>query len=138
MTLNMDPETLPGKDALALARDWTDAKLAEDKCKEWRIAVEEALDKILGHKPEGSKTHTVGFYKVTMTGVINRKLDHDKWKEVEKQVPAELRPVKTKLELDEKGVKWLQENRPDIWRVVAQAVTTTPGKTGVKVTRKEE
>lgn len=130
------PEALGAKDTAALAHDWLNAKAAEEKCKEWRLAVEEALDKALGHKEEGSKTHKVGYYAIEMKGVLNRKLDKEKWDTIKKGVPRELWPIKDAL--DEAGVKWLQKERPDIWKVVAQAVTTTPGKVGVKVTRKEE
>ena len=135
----LTPAALAGKDAAALAGDWLQARGAEEKCKAWRIAVEEALDKALGHKAEGAKTHKVGYYSVTLTGVLNRKLDKEKWEAIKAKVPEELRAVvKYEPKLDEKGAKWIQEERPDVWRVVAQAVTTTPGKTGVKVVRKEE
>jgi hypothetical protein len=135
---NYTPEALAAATPEELCADWLQAKTAEEKCKAWRVAVEEALDAILGHKPEGSKTHAVEDFKVEITGVLNRKLDKEKWEEVKGQIPEELRPVRMKPEVDPTGCKWLQKNRPDVWAIAAQAITVTPGKTGVKITKKEE
>ena len=125
------------KDVEEMAELWLQAKAAEDKTKQWRVAVEEALDALLGHKPEGSKTHTAGPFKITLTGKLYRKMDWEAWEGIKAQVPDELRPTRLVEELDEQGVKWLSEHRPELYAVVAQAITTTPGKVGVKVVRKE-
>jgi hypothetical protein len=132
------PEALAAATPEVLCDDWLRAKAAEDACRAWRVAVEEQLAARLGHKPEGSKSHAVGEFKVELTGVLNRKLDKEKWEEVKNQIPEELRPVRMKPEVDATGCKWLAKNRPDVWAIAAQAITVTPGKTGVKITKKEE
>jgi hypothetical protein len=38
-----------------------------------------------------------------------------------------------KLEADATGCKWLADNEPAIWRKIAQAFETKPGKVSVKV-----
>lgn len=125
-----DLQAAPPEELAAL---WLEAKDAEAAMNAYRIAVEEALEKHLGKKEEGSQTHTIGGYKVTITGTMSRKLDAEKWREIEEQVPVDRRPVQLVEKLDEKGCKWLAENDPATWSLVAQAVTVKPGKTGVKV-----
>ncbi len=132
------PEALMERETEDLCRDWLRAKFAEEKCREWRLAVENAMEARLEHPIEGSKTHSVGDCKVTLTARLYRKMDWTKWEEIKERVPTDLRPVKVIEELDETGVKWLAKNRPDIYQTVCEAITTTPGKIGVKVARKEE
>ncbi len=117
-----------------LCREWLNAKRLEDDAKQKRIEAEEALITLLGARDEGAQTHDVGQFKVTVTGVINRKLDAETYfGQVEAQLPEDLRPVRMEPKLDETGVKWLQSNRPDLYAIMARALTVKPGKTGVKV-----
>jgi hypothetical protein len=46
-----------------------------------------------------------------------------------------LRPVEYVPKLDEKGFRWLQENNPGLYRIMARAVETKPGKVAVTVER---
>ncbi len=114
-----------------LAAEWLSAKAIEAKAVADRVAIEEKIVAVTGKKDEGSQTHDADGFKITVRGVINRKMDWDKWKEVEPQIPAELRPVKQKPELDDKGVKWLQANRPDLYALLP--LETKPGKTGIDI-----
>lgn len=120
-------------DAIELSAALLDAKAAEDAAKEQRIEVEEALVKILGLKPEGSKTHDLGGFKVTITGVVNRTLNNEVWETIKDKLPPEIRPVTYEPKLDVTGVKWLQENQVEDYKILAQALTIKPGKTSVKV-----
>lgn len=116
-----------------LSRDWLVAKADEESAKSRRIKIEEGLIASLGAKPEGSKTHDLGEFKVTVTGVINRTLDKEVWETIKDKLPQEIRPVTYEPTLDVTGVKWLQENQPEDYKVLAQAITVKPGKTAVKV-----
>jgi hypothetical protein len=58
-------------------------------------------------------------------------MDWDRWPEVKEKIPAHLRPVKTKEELDERGVKWLAENRPELYALLPLEVK--PAKTAVNI-----
>jgi hypothetical protein len=112
---------------------WLDANEAETKANEARIAAEGHITKHLNAKSEGAVTHALDGFKVTLTQPITRKLDERAWTLVMDGCPKELRPVKTKLEADTAGMKWLADNEPAIWRKIAQAFEIKPGKIGVKV-----
>ncbi len=120
-------------DIQQLSQDWLEAKAAEDASKARRVEIEKAIVSRLGKREEGSKTHNIGTHKVTVTGVINRTLDKGVWESIKDQIPEKLRPVTYVPKLDTTGVKWLQTNDPDIYRLVAKALTIKPGKTNVKV-----
>lgn len=116
-----------------LSKAWLEAKADEDASKARRVKIEEAIVSQLGKREEGSKTHGLGTHKVTITGVINRTLDKEVWESIKDQIPEELRPVTYEPKLDVTGVKWLQKNDPDTYRLVAKALTIKPGKTNIKV-----
>lgn len=115
----------------ALCTEWLNAKQNEAACVAARIKIEERIITLTGKKDEGSETHMTDGFKVTVKAVINRKMDWDKWKEVKAKIPVELQPVKMKPELDDRGVKWLAENRPDLYALLP--VEVKPGKTGIEV-----
>jgi len=117
----------------ALARDWLDAKKAETAAQSRRVAIEGQLAAALEVKDEGSITHKLDGYKVTLTQPVTRKLDEAAWEKVKSKAPMEMWPVKTKVEADTKGMKWLEENEPAIWRKIAAAFQSKKGKVGVKV-----
>lgn len=119
-----------------LAAEWLEAKAAENAANKRRIEIEDAIVAITGKRQEGSETTPLeNGWKVTVTGKITRKLDEEAWAQVKDSVPEDLRPVRevVKLELDTKGVRWLEENQPEVYRVVAQAITITPAKTAVEI-----
>jgi hypothetical protein len=117
----------------ALARDWLDAKKAENEAVARRVAIEAQLAAALEVKEEGSITHKLDGYKVTLTQPVTRKLDEAAWEKVKSKAPMEMWPVKTKVEADATGMKWLEKNEPAIWRKIASAFESKKGKVGVKV-----
>lgn len=117
----------------ALARDWLDAKRAENAATATRIKIEEELAQALDVPEEGSKTHKIDGFKVTLTQPVTRKLDAVAWEKVRQNISDDLAPVKIKLEADAAGCKWLASNEPKLWRKIAAAFETKPGKIGVKV-----
>jgi len=117
----------------ALARDWLDAKKAETEAQKRRHKIEAQLAQALEVKDEGAITHNIEGYKVTLTQPVTRKLNARAWALVEGGCPEALRPVKSVLSADVAGVKWLADNEPAIWRKIASAFETKPGKIGVKV-----
>ena len=127
----MTDKTLP-----ELANEWLAAKTAETAANHARVDIEARIIALTGAKEEGSKTHNIDNLKIEVTGVINRKMDWAAWESVKDSIPENLRPVRIKLELDETGVKYLQQNEPELYAKLP--MTTKPGKTGVKVTVKAE
>ena len=122
----------------ALARDWLDAKSDEQKAAARRLKIEKELTAALDAKDEGSITHKLDGYKVTLTQPVRRSLDVKMWGMLKHKIPEQLRPVKTKLEADASGMKWLAENEPKFWAAVAPAFTTKPGKISVKIEEVEK
>jgi len=122
----------------ALARDWLEAKSDEQKANARRMAIEKEITAALEAKDEGSITHNLDGYKVTLTQPVRRTVDAETWSMIESTIDADFHPVKYKLEVDAKGVKWLQENEPMQWAKMAPAFTTKPGKISVKVEKLEK
>lgn len=118
-------------DIETLATDWLRAKGEEAAANKRRVEIESQLVELIGKKDEGSKTQEVGNFKITTTGKVTRKMEWDKWELVKEQIPANLHPIKTKEELDEKGVKWLKENQPEFYNLLP--ITVTPAKTAIDI-----
>ena len=117
----------------ALCAEWLEAKRAETAANKRRIEIETQLAQCFDVPGEGSKTHKLDNFKITLTQPVSRKVDQDIWDKVKRTVPASLRPVKMKLEADATGCKYLANNEPEIWARIAPAFETKPGKIGVKV-----
>lgn len=118
---------------LEIVQGIIDAKNAEDDAKQKRIELEEALIAIVGKKDEGSQTHKIGDYKVTITAKLTRTLDKNVWAKVENAVPESLRPVEYKPSLDLKGLRYLELNEPEVFKLVSTAVTVKPAKPSVSI-----
>lgn len=116
-----------------LFQQWLDFKQQEELARNNRITVEQQIIDEYGCKDEGSQTHKPDGYKVTITGKVNRTLDAAAWGSVADKVPANLSPVQYKPSLDARGLKYLKSNEPEIYRIVAEAITAKPGKPSVKV-----
>lgn len=96
---------------------------------------EEALLAAVGAKEEGSQTVTVGDYKVTTTGKINRSLDAKAWDALKQQIPEPLanRLVRYKAEINLTELKFIAAHEPSYYAMVAPAITSKPAKTSVEV-----
>ena len=117
----------------ALARDWLNAKRAENEANAARIKIEEQLAEALDVPDEGGKTHKIEGFKITLTQPVARKLDYTVWETGKHHVSEDLAPIKVKFEADAAGCKWLAANDAATWRKIAPAFETKPGKIGVKV-----
>jgi len=117
--------------------EWLNAKSDEKKANQRRLELEQELIEMLGMKCEGSKTHNLEGFKVTIKGSMNRKLDKDAYLGLASRIPADRNPVRVveKFELDDAGCRWLTENDPTVWGILAAAITTTPAKPSVTVVR---
>lgn len=116
-----------------LAREYLALKTERDDLDTQMTALTEELASRLEHPDEGSKTHNLEGVKVTVTSRVNRTIDERKWREIRSGVPKNLWPVKEKVTVEPKGCRYLAENHPELWGVVAGAITEKPGKPGVKV-----
>jgi hypothetical protein len=117
----------------SLCAAWLEAKHAENVARILRLEIETDLAEAFDVPTEGSKTHRLDNYKLTITQPVYRKVDETEWLRVASLIPENLRPVRVKLEADGTGCKYLANNEPDMWKAVAGAFETKPGKVGVKV-----
>jgi hypothetical protein len=117
-----------------LAHRYLQLKAEENEAKEARRAVGEELAAALEHPDEGSKTHTVGGFKVTIKGTVNRKVDWELFDGVAFSLPPGIpAPVVVKRELDVVGLRWLQREQPEFYARIARAITAKPGAVLVEV-----
>ena len=119
-----------------LAAAFAAAKDEEARATELRRAIAAQIQAMTGHDAEGSKTYKDGDWRVTVKAPLITSMDWQKWEETKLAIPEQFWPVEMKPSLDMKGVKWLYENNPDAYAVVAQAMTIKPG--AVQVTVKLE
>jgi len=126
---------MTNRTAADAASDWMTAKNMETEANRLRLEAEAELIKFLGAKTEGAESHQIGPYKATITGKLNRKIDWDAFHKMD--IPAQLAPVKYKPELDNKGLKYIESNEPEVFKRFCTAMTIEPAKTSVTVIRTE-
>lgn len=117
-----------------LATLWHHAKAKEDQARDERVKIEEEILKAHPAKEEGSETfETSQGAKITLTGKVSYKADVDRLIALSGSWPADIRPVRTKVEADETRLKAIRQHRPDLWAAIAPAIETKPAKTGVSI-----
>lgn len=118
-----------------LAAELEAAKIAEAQATAVRIDAERALVNALGVRDEGSETHRGSAYKVTITGVVNRRVAVAALDAVRARLapPIFEQAFRYKPEVIAAGVKYLRNNEPELYAIAAQAITATPGKPQVKI-----
>lgn len=116
--------------------DYVGAKRAEDEAKARRLQAEERILALHPAREEGAESFEAAGFKVTVTGKLGYACDDPKAL-VEacaaQQWPPSMIPVKTRLELDPTGCKWLRNNEPEAWALLAHFITIKPAKTAVAV-----
>jgi hypothetical protein len=121
-----------------LALLWGIAKGKEDAARAERIKIEEDILKAHPAKEEGSETFkTANGVTVTLTGKVTYRADIDRLIALTGSWPDDIRPIKSKVEADETRLKAIRNERPDLWRRIAEAVETKAAKTGVTIKFKE-
>lgn len=111
-----------------LAADWLAAKRVEQEAVTRRVQLEEELLRVIPNKEEGrATTQLSNGLRVVATGKMNYKADVERLLALTAAWPE--KPVKTKVEADEAFLKSIRNDRPDLWRQIAPAVTLKPAKT---------
>lgn len=117
-----------------LAIEWLKAKGAERAANLKRLEVEKEIIDQLGCPEESSKTTQVDeALKVIIKGSMSYKADIGMLLPLLEQLPAHMRPIKVETKLDETGAKYLRNNEPNIWRLIAPAITVKPAKPSITV-----
>lgn len=116
-----------------LAEQWRAAKADEEAARKQRVQIEENIIHQTGVREEGSITVEAGAWKIRITGKLNRKLDPQAWERIRDSIPEALRPVIYAPQLELAGLRYLENNEPDIYRIVARAIETKPAKPAVEI-----
>jgi hypothetical protein len=133
------PQPITTADPLAEAVETlVAARRDEEIAKRRRIDAEERVIALAAfHKEEGSQTIDAAGYKVTLTAKLIYACDDPRALAeacAAAGVGPTMIPVKTVVELDATGAKWLRANEPDFWAsVLAKHITVKPAKVAVSV-----
>lgn len=124
-------------DTLAAALET--AKITEENARAKRVDAELALVRALGCKEEGASTHRGSGYKVTITGVINRRVDAAALDAVRERLSPAMfeRAFRYRPEAIDAGVRYLRDNEPALYAIASEAITAQPGKPSVRLERIE-
>lgn len=102
---------------------------AVKNCADIRAAIAQIVDT----PQEGTAQTITKYFKVTTTGKLTRKLDVKIWNEIKDEIPEEYHPVRTKLEIDLKKLRAIEQANKEVFQKIARAIDTKEGNTGVKV-----
>lgn len=116
---------------LALMRAKEDEAAARDA----RVAIENEIVRLVEAKDEGSVTATGTQFKASVTFGVNRTIDREALESIRDTVPPALffRAIEYRPAIDTAGLRYLRNNEPDTYAVLAQAITAKPAKPSVKV-----
>jgi hypothetical protein len=115
-----------------LAQEWLAAKRAELEATNNRLQIEQELLKLVPHKEEGrSATVLTNGMKVVAAGKMIYKADVERLLALTAAWPE--KPIKTKVEADESFLKTIRNDRPDLWRQIAPAISLKPAKTYITI-----
>ena len=121
-----------------LCAAWKEIKDAERAATARRHEIEAAMVDLLDVPEEGTATAIAGEYKATATARLTRKLDTDMWEDIKDEIPTHLWPIRTKLEIDTKKLRIIEESSRDMYRLVSRAINSKPAKVGMKVVINED
>lgn len=142
-----NPTTAPvrriNRTPITIIEDLRDAARREKEAAAERVELEEELVgalRLAGEidaRQEGAQTVHVDHFKVVVTAKLSRKPTKGGLDKIQTLGLGDLTPVKTKIEVDETGLKYLAANEPQIYAKVAPFIETKPAKTSVTVTRED-
>jgi hypothetical protein len=96
--------------------------------------IEEKIIDMVGIKEEGSSTTKLeSGLKITVTGKITYSADMALLAQLCQALPENLHPIKTKVELDTTGAKYIRNNEPEAWKILSGAITIKPAKASVEI-----
>ena len=107
-----------------LASEWLEVKAQEKLIIARRHAIEAQITEALEAKSEGSITHKLDLFKVTLTQPVSRKVDPIVWEKVKDKLPIGWEPVKHTISADAAACRYLVEKEPRLWAKVSKAFET--------------
>ena len=122
-----------------MAFRWRLLKDAEEKAKLERVKCESDMLPFLDQREEGACTTTLSDgTKITVQNSFGRSIHWDTWKRIQPRIPTDLHPIKLVEMLDETRLKFLLQNEPDTYKIISEAITTTPRKPNITVKKAEQ
>lgn len=124
----------------SLIKEWLECKTLENAYKLERLDVEKQIEEFYSDQlpEEGSKSFEVGDNKITLTKKMKYDLDEQSYLAIRPDIPSALRPENIKITLDLKFYRKLEEDSPDIHKLISNCITIKPEKTGFKIEPKKE
>ena len=120
-----------------LAERLFEAKNAEREATAARIEIEEEILILVPAREEGSDSRLLSNgLQLKTIGKLIYKVDLEKLIQLTAAWPDGFKPVKTEIKADDTILKAIRAQRPDLWREIADAITTKPAKTAVTVETK--
>lgn len=116
-----------------LAHRLRSLKASEAAIKAERQAVETEIVALTGLRTHGQKTVPAGPFKLTVKPNYGYSMDWSAWQDIAAQIPVELHPTKTKVEVDEVKVRALRDSHPDLYVALAFALTVKPQRPSVEI-----
>lgn len=136
---NTATNILPMPSALERAAEaLIQAKAAEIAANQRRLEAERDVLHLLGEiEAEGTHKSSAGAYTVTVRSSMNRTLDRDVLVQIAPQIPEQIakRLFRWKPELELRELRYIQDNEPELYGIVAQAITMKPAKPSISVER---
>lgn len=117
-------------------QDYVRAKRDEEAAAAARLRAEQRILALRPAKEEASMTFEAGGFKVTTTGKLAYKCADPQallQAGLAMGLDRSMVPVKVKTELDATGCKWLRNNEPETWALLAGHVSIEPAKTAISV-----
>jgi len=122
-----------------MAFRWRLLKDAEEKAKLERVKCESDMLPFLDQREEGACTTTrADGTKITVKNSFGRSIHWDTWKRIQPRIPTDLHPIKLVDMLDETRRKFLLQNEPDTYKIISEAITTTPRKPNITEKKAEQ
>lgn len=111
------------------------AKIAEVRARDARIDAENAVLAHMTEREEGSTSLRGLGWKATATYGVNRTIDDAALNAVRGTVPADLfdQVFGWKPALRLEGLRYVRNNEPEAYAVLAQAITARPAKPSVRI-----
>jgi len=121
-----------------IADRWLSAKRAEKDANDKRLEIEKEIVELLGCPKEGTEKTIAENFCVRVKGVMNPTLDEEALAEVLPLLPDDQTAVYVKHKTSTPGLKKLEAEQPEAYKILCRAMTLKPGKPSINVELKGE
>ena len=118
-----------------LCNELNHLKQTEKNLKQKIDSVSSQIISMVGHETEGATRVESDVFKITTTGKLNRTIDQSSLQAVQDAIPAPLflKAIKFKPSIDLKGLRYLENNELETYKMLSNAIITKSGKTSLTV-----